>query len=67
MFGWHPQVVGWGDGPQQAALDSGWQHVLRSVLSQQAWEEVEPGFGVEVVAVMTISLCERIRANITRA
>jgi len=29
-------VVGWADGPQQAALDSGWQHVLRSVFSQQA-------------------------------
>jgi hypothetical protein len=45
-------VVGWGDGPQQAALDSGWQHVLRRVLSQHASEGSGPGLGVEVVAVM---------------
>ena len=53
---WHPQVAGWGDGPQQPALDSGWQHVLRSVLVQQGSEGVGPEIGVEVMAVMTISL-----------
>jgi len=57
-------VEGWGDGPQQDALDAGRQHVLRSVLSQQASEGIGPGLGVEDVAAMTISF---VRADITRA
>lgn len=66
VLGWQLQVVGWGDGPQQDALDAGRQHVLRSVLSQQASEGIGPGLGVEDVA-MTISFVNEIRADITRA
>ncbi len=46
-------MVNWDDGPQQAAFDSGWQHVPRRVLSQQASDGVGPGLGVDDVAVMT--------------
>ena len=50
-------MVGWDDGPQQEALDFGWQHALRSVLSQQASAGIGPGLGVEDVAAMSISFC----------
>jgi len=60
-------VAGWADGPQHAALDSGWQHVLSRVFSQQAADDVS-ALGVDdVTVVMTDLPREYVARTITPA